>query len=175
MDSRSSDRKIQLGVFGKPFGLKGYVYLRYHGNEPKGLLEFKELFLTDSCSSIRIEKIKLLKGRLTVKLYGVDDRNKAITLKDQEIFVIEKDLPSLIQGEFYWYQLENLKVINEEQDLLGIIDYIMETGANDVLVIKPLPESIDNLERLIPFSMDVVIRKVDLENKSVYVRWPKNY
>ena len=44
MDSRSSDRKIQLGVFGKPFGLEGYVYLRYHGNEPKGLLEFKELF-----------------------------------------------------------------------------------------------------------------------------------
>ena len=58
---------------------------------------------------------------------------------------------------------------------MGIIDYIMETGANDVLVIKPLPESIDNLERLIPFSMDVVIRKVDLENESVYVRWPKNY
>ena len=175
MDNRSSDRKIQLGVFGKPFGLQGYVYLRYHGNEPKGLLDFKELFLTDSFSSIRIEKIKLHKGKLTVKLHGVDDRNEAITFKDQGIFVIEKDLPPLTQGEFYWYQLENLKVINEEKDLLGIIDYIMETGANDVLVIKPLPESIDNLERLIPFSMDLVILKVDLENESIYVRWPKNY
>ena len=175
MDSRSSDRKIQLGVFGKPFGLKGYVYLRYHGNEPKGLLEFKELFLTDSCSSIRIEKIKLLKGRLTVKLYGVDDRNKAITFKDQEIFVIEKDLPSLIQGEFYWYQLENLKVINEEQDLLGIIDYIMETGANDVISVSPTSESIDQKERLIPYIREKVVKKVDLKKGKLYVEWPEDY
>ena len=68
-----------------------------------------------------------------------------------------------------------LKVINEEGDLLGRIDHIMETGANNVLVVKQVAEGIDNKERLIPFSKDEVILKVDLKSKSVYVKWPKDY
>ena len=51
----------------------------------------------------------------------------------------------------------------------------METGANDVLVVKPLPESIDDNERLIPFTQDIVINKVDLKGKTLYVKWPKDY
>ena len=175
MNSRSTDRKIPLGIFGKPFGLKGHLYLRYHGDNPKGLLNFNKIYLSDSLSSVRIESVNSGKGKLRVKLLGVDDRTKAETFINKEIFVTEQDLPPLTNGEFYWYQLEKLKVINEEGDLLGRIDHIMETGANNVLVVKPVAEGIDNKERLIPFSKDEVIIKVDLKSKSVYVKWPKDY
>ena len=48
MNSRSSDRKIPLGIFGKPFGLKGYLYFRYYGNNPEGLSEFEKIYLSDN-------------------------------------------------------------------------------------------------------------------------------
>ena len=93
----------------------------------------------------------------------------------RELLILQKDLPKLQDGEFYLFQLENLNVVNEEKELLGRIDQIMKTGANDVLVVKPLSESIDKQERLIPFSKDEVIREVDLRSRLVYVKWPKDY
>ena len=175
MDNRSLGRKIPLGVLGKPFGLKGYLYLRYLGNNPNGLIDFKEVYFSDKSPSLKVEDIKKQNGKLTIKLLEVDDRNKADRYRDKEIFVYEKHLPLLIEGEFYWYQLEKLKVVNEKNEVLGIIDHLMETGANDVLVVKPLPESIDDNERLIPFTQDIVINKVDLKRKTLYVKWPKDY
>ncbi|HIM22387.1 MAG TPA: ribosome maturation factor RimM, partial [Gammaproteobacteria bacterium] len=72
-------------------------------------------------------------------------------------------------------QLENLKVINEQNEFLGIIDHVMPTGANDVLVVKPLEGSVDNDERLIPFLKKEIITKVELLKKTVYVKWPKDF
>ena len=71
--------------------------------------------------------------------------------------------------------LENLKVINEQNEFLGIIDHVMPTGANDVLVVKPLEGSVDNDERLIPFLKKEIITKVELLKKTVYVKWPKDF
>lgn len=175
MNSRSSDRKIPLGIFGKPFGLKGYLYFRYYGNNPEGLSEFEKIYLSDNNLVIKIEHLNKHNGKLIVKLFGVDNRSKSEVYRDKEVFVFEKHLPSLSEGEFYWYQLEKLLVINEKEELLGMIDHVMETGANDVLVVKPLAESVDDLERLIPFSKNVVIGKIDLLANSLHVKWPREY
>ena len=131
--------------------------------------------LSDSLSPIKIEDFSSFGKKLKVKIIGVEDRDDAENLRDKELLILQKDLPKLQDGEFYLFQLENLNVVNEEKELLGKIDQIMKTGANDVLVVKPLSGSVDKQERLIPFSKDEVIREVDIRRRLVYVKWPKDY
>ena len=64
---------------------------------------------------------------------------------------------------------------NEGGEILGCVDHLMATGANDVLSLKPNQDSLDNKERLIPFMKEETIIKVNLEEKLIYVKWPSDY
>jgi len=191
MNNRSEDRRIPLGILGKPFGVKGYIFLRYYGDNQENIKDFDGLYI-DELHSLEIEDVLINNKKLSIKLKGIGDRSKAETLRNKEVYVLESHLPPLGEEEYYWYQLENLKVINEQNEFLGIIDHVMPTGANDVLVVgiidhvmptgandvlvvKPLEGSVDNDERLIPFLKEEIIIKVELLNKAVYVKWPKDF
>jgi 16S rRNA processing protein RimM len=170
----STDRKIILGKLGKPHGLKGFLYLHYYGENPNSLLDYIEVFIDES-SIGRIDKVINLKNRVTVYISGIDNRNKAESLRDKDIYVNEKQLPQLDNGEFYHYQLEGLSVVNNEGEILGCIDSIMGTGANDVLVVKPSEKSLDDLERLIPYLKDDVVESINIEENIMIVEWPSNF
>jgi 16S rRNA processing protein RimM len=174
MNDRSEDRKIPLGIFGKPFGVKGYIFLKYYGDNQENIKDFDELYI-DEWHCLEIDEVLISNKKLSIKLKGIEDRNNAESLRNKEVYVLESNLPPLGEGEYYWFQLENLKVINEQNEFLGIIDHVMPTGANDVLVVKPLEGSVDNDERLIPFLKKEIITKVELLKKTVYVKWPKDF
>lgn len=61
-------------------------------------------------------------------------------------------MPNLAADEYYWYQLVGLKVINQDEQLFGKVDHLLETGANDVMVVKPCAGSLDDRERLLPYT-----------------------
>ena len=174
MNDRSEDRKIPLGIFGKPFGVKGYIFLKYYGDNQENIKDFDELYI-DEWHCLEIDEVLISNKKLSIKLKGIEDRNNAESLRNKEVYVLQSNLPSLGEGEYYWFQLETLKVINEQNEFLGIIDHVMPTGANDVLVVKPLEGSVDNDERLIPFLKKEIITKVELLKKTVYVKWPKDF
>ena len=171
---RSSDRKIILGKLGKPHGLKGFLYIRYYGDDPKSLLNFPQIYSEESLLGT-VDKIAELNDRVTIHISGINTRNSAEILRDKEIYVQEDQLPTLDNGEAYFYQLENLIVKNKQDEILGLVDYIMPTGANDVLVVKPSKESIDNEERLIPYLRPKIIESIKLEEGHIVVVWPKDY
>tara|TARA_B110000116_G_scaffold123793_1_gene107433 strand:- start:2144 stop:2662 length:519 start_codon:yes stop_codon:yes gene_type:complete len=171
---RSSDRKIILGKLGKPHGLKGFLYIRYYGDDPKSLLSFSQIYSEDS-SLGKVDKIAELKDRVTIHISGVNTRNSAEILRDKEIYVQEDQLPKLDNGEAYFYQLENLEVKNKQDEILGLVDCIMPTGANDVIVVKPYKDSIDKKERLIPYLRPEIVENIDLEEKRIIVIWPSDY
>ena len=171
---RSSDRKIILGKLGKPHGLKGFLYIRYYGDNPKSLLNFSQIYSEESLLGT-VDKIAELNDRVTIHISGINTRNSAEILRDKEIYVQEDQLPTLDNGEAYFYQLENLIVKNKQDEILGLVDYIMPTGANDVLVVKPSKESIDNEERLIPYLRPKIIESIKLEEGHIVVVWPKDY
>jgi 16S rRNA processing protein RimM len=99
------------------------------------------------------------------RLQGVDDRDDAATYVGSDIGVPRDALPDARPGEYYWADLEGLRVVHRDGKELGEVAYLIETGANDVLVTK------GDQERLIPFIMDEVILDVDLDDGVISVDW----
>ena len=98
-------------------------------------------------------------------LEGVDDRDEAAALVDCDIAVDRAAMPDADDGSYYWADLEGLKVVHSDGTELGHVAYLLETGANDVLVVQ------GEHERLIPFVAEKVILDVDLGNGVISVDW----
>jgi 16S rRNA processing protein RimM len=126
-----------------------------------------------------LEPIEFDAGRrqgrgLVAHIAGVDDRTLAESYKGLEVAVPADSLPQLEQGDYYWSQLQGLQVWcqdGEDKVLLGSVDYLIETGANDVLVVKACEGSIDQRERLIPYLPGDVVTRVDLDEAVIEVEW----
>ena len=151
MTNRSKGRDILLGTIGKPYGLKGECYFYYFGKEPKNLNLNKEFFSKDHSMLLRVKTIREIKDRVIISFENIDSRTNVEELRDLDLYISEDQLVDLEAGDFYWYQLENLKVVNLEGKFLGLVSELMETGKNDVLVVEPCNDSIDSKSRLIPY------------------------
>ena len=173
MQGLSKDQRISLGVLGKPFGIKGYISVHYYG-EQENIKNFTKLYVEND-GYLEVQDILIRNKKISIKFKDIDSRTEVELLKNKEISVLETELPNLEKGEFYWFQLEGLKVINEQAEILGEISHMMKTGANDVMVVRHLKESIDVKERLIPFLKKETVVGVDLIKKEVFVKWPKDF
>lgn len=115
---------------------------------------------------------------LVVHINGIDDRNAAEAYIKSEVAIAREQLDTLPEGDYYWHQLEGLKVwvhSAEGRELLGEVAYLIETGANDVLVVQASADSIDDRERLIPYLPGQVIRHIDLGAGIIEVDWDKEF
>ena len=90
-------------------------------------------------------------------------------LMGSEIGIRRDQLPAPEPGEYYWSDLQGLEVVTEKGESLGRVDHLIETGANDVLVVK------GDRERLIPFVMQQVVTRVDLDAGTIQVDWDKDF
>ena len=100
-----------------------------------------------------------------VRLEGCNDRDQAAELLGCDIAVARSELPDPEQGHYYFGDLEGMKVVDKRGTELGTVAYVMETGANDVLVTK------GERERLIPFIVDKIVLDVDLDKGVISVDW----
>ena len=137
----------------------------------KNILDYQPWFIK---RNKQLKEVKISDGRLQGKLVvaqleGVDDRNEAETWVGSDIFIKKSQLPSLSKDEYYWSDLIGLEVTTTEGVKLGAIDHMLETGANDVLVVK------GDLERLIPFVMNQVITDVNLDTGQMIVDWDPDF
>jgi len=103
-----------------------------------------------------------------VQLEGWQDREAARELIGTEIAIRPEQLAELDSGEYYWHQLEGLSVVNAAGEELGIVARVMETGANDVLVVR------SNRERLIPYTPNTIV-EVDLSAGKIQVDWELDF
>ena len=106
---------------------------------------------------------------LVVKIDGIDDRETALSFVGRDLAVHREQLPDLDEGEFYWADLEGLQVINLQGEVLGFIERLFETGANDVIVVR------GERERLVPFIRDQVVREIDLAARRMTVDWDADF
>mgnify|MGYP000203095277 CR=1 FL=1 len=177
MSGNNLDDKTVLGRVSSVYGVKGWVKIYSYTDPMENILTYSPwlLKIKGEWKPVEVEASKQHGKGLIAKLAGVDDRDVARTCDGVGIAVESERLPDLEEGEFYWSQLENLKVYTESGVLLGKVSHLMETGANDVLVVKGNAESIDRNERLIPYLPDQVIKEIDLETGTIRVDWDPEF
>lgn len=105
------------------------------------------------------------------RLPGFDDRDQAATLIGARIFVPRAALPALDAGEHYWTDLEDLQVLTREGVNLGRVSHLLETGANDVLVVV----DDDGRQRLLPWAPGTFVLEVDLAARRMVVDWDPEF
>jgi 16S rRNA processing protein RimM len=140
----------------------------YSYTDPReAILEYSNYFLHQDGGWRRVEIAEGKKhGKgVILRLDGVEDRDAAAALIDCEIAVAIEVMPAAEQGVYYWADLEGLAVVHRDGTDLGRVAYLLETGANDVLVTSGKPE------RLIPFILGEVVLDVDLVNGVIRVEW----
>lgn len=158
------------------YGLKGWVKIHPYTESAEGFVEFGawQLKRRDVLEAVVFDAVKPQGRGLVAHICGVDDRTQAERYRGLEIVAPVSALPALPSGEYYWRDLQGLQVWcqdGEEKVLLGTVDYLIETGANDVLVVKACEGSIDERERLIPYLPGDTVIRVDLEQALLEVDW----
>lgn len=123
---------ITLGRVVAPHGVRGDLRIRPDIERPEVIGTIPTLFFGGV--PYRVKMAKPHKNIYIVHVDGVDDRNKAEALIGSPVEAAAEALPSLPEGEYYYFQLLGLSVVTEE-GVLGAIKEIIETGANDVYVV----------------------------------------
>lgn len=171
-------KDVTLGKVGAVYGIKGWLKIHSFTDDQEAILDYFpwSLKLGNKVQSVEITDWRKHNNGLVVKVAGIDDRDIAQKLVGSEIFVSEDALSDLPEGEFYWRDLIGMAVVTDKGYDLGQVSDIMETGANDVLVVKAnLKDGFGKKERLIPYLMDQVILSVSTENKQICVDWDPGF
>jgi 16S rRNA processing protein RimM len=157
-------------------GIKGWVKIHPYTEQPESFVRLGEWYLNRRgvFQVIEFDAVRPQGRGLVAHIPGVDDRDLAESYKGLEIAVPAAALPPLPEGDYYWRELQGLQVWchhSGEKLLLGVVDYLIETGANDVLVVKACDGSIDTRERLIPYLPGDTVKRVDLDAAVIEVEW----
>jgi len=162
---------VVLGRLASPHGLKGWLRIQSFTRPADQIFDYS-VWLIEQPQGWR--EVEVAQGRpqgkgLIVKLVGCDDRTQAEAWRNLKIAIRREQLEPLPEDEFYWSDLIGLRVRSLDGVDFGVVDHLLETGANDVLVVK------GDRERLIPFLMHDVIRRVDLESGDMEVDWDPEF
>ena len=176
MSESAVNGMLVVGKITGCYGIKGWLKVHSYTDPPENFLGFTGWHLRRGGT---LEPVEFDSGKrhgkgLVAHIKGVDERSLAEAYTGLEIAVSENVLPPLDQGDYYWRDLQGLQVWcqnDKEKVLLGTVDYLIETGANDVLVVKACDGSIDEQERLIPYVQGDVVTRVDLKEAVLEVNW----
>ena len=160
-----------MGRIASPFGVKGWLRVNAFTALPDNLLDYSPWYLKLKGGWQAVEPVS---GRhhgkgLVVQLKECHDRDAAAALTGTDIGIYRSQLPPVDTDEYYWSDLIGLQVITRGDRLLGIVDQLFETGANDVMVVK------GEQEYLVPFIQGRVIESVDLESRIIRVDWDPDF
>jgi 16S rRNA processing protein RimM len=174
----TQSEKVILGKIGAPYGIKGWLKLTPYTDDPEGIFNYDTLLiqLDGQWQQQKVANWRRHNNGIVLKFESVDDRDGAQRFTHAEMAVLAEDLPDLAEDEFYWRELIGLSVTNESGYSMGQVTDILETGSNDVLVVKAKPnDAFGKTERLIPFLTDSVVKAIDKEAKVITVDWDPGF
>ena len=158
------------------YGIKGWLRVHSYTEPPDNLFRLRDWRLGDGPTQRKIAFVEWRahgKG-FVARIEGSNDRGDAERLRGSKIWVPADALPDLDDGEYYWRELIGLRVYSEHEGselLLGAVHSLLETGANDVLVLQPCEGSIDRRERLLPWVPGDIVANIDIPGGRLTVRW----
>lgn len=172
---------VTVGKVISVYGVKGWVKVMSYTDPKEDIFSYQPWQLASVNGSLQFVEVD--DGRehgagLVAHIVGLDDRELARLYCQRDILVDKDQMPALEKGAYYWYQLVGLKVYSShggQETLLGSISQMMETGANDVMVVSPCEASVDQRERLLPYLTGHYGLKVDLAAGCLMIDWDPEF
>lgn len=151
---------LQVGVISSTHGVRGEVKVYPTTDDVRRFKKLKEVILDTGKEQItlEIESVKFFKQMVILKFKGIDNINDVEKYRQKSLYVTRANAVRLNRDEYFIADLMGLKVINEEEQEIGVLREVMETGANDVYII----DMTDGRELLLPAIKQCVLQ-VDVE------------
>jgi 16S rRNA processing protein RimM len=155
---------LTVGFLRRPHGLRGEIVMDLHTDFPERLKRGRKLLVSEDHRPVTIQSVRDHQNGVLIKFNGVDTPEDAGLFRNQWVYVKASDVPPLPEGQIYQHQLFGFKVVDDNDNPLGELVEIIETGANDVYVVKD--ES--GRELLLP-AIPSVILNLDTERRLMRV------
>lgn len=181
----AADEMQIIGKITTAFGVHGWVKIYSFTENPEDIFSYHPWYLKTirGWETCQVQDWRSQSKGLVARLDNCKDRDKALELRQVEIAVKLEQFKELEVGDYYWKDLLGCRVSNLQQEDFGVLTKFMETGANDVMLVsiddqavglknskgKPLKE------RLVPYILDQVVIKVELDKKQIIVDWPSDF
>ena len=167
----SEQQYISVGKISGVFGVKGWVKVFSFTDPRENILTYSPWLLKKGGETKTVNVVDgQLQGKTIVaQLAGIDDRDQAAALMGWDVFITRNQLPKAAKGEYYWSELIGLRVETIDGVQLGVVDSLLETGANDVIIVQ------GERERVIPFLQGQTIINVDLDEGKIVVDWDPEF
>ena len=157
---------FEVGQIVNTFGVRGQLKVKPFTDEMERFEELKTVYICkkNEMKKVEIEEVKYHKDMVLLKVKGIDDMTEAEKYKGLFLKIDRKDAKKLPENTYFIADLLGLEVYTDEGELLGKVDDIFPTGANDVYVVK------DELGKqiLLP-SIPEVLKEIDLEKEKIIV------
>ncbi len=179
------DDAVEVGVVTGAWGIKGGLRIKPFSTDPQALFSTKRWYWQppDGLPAAQAQRLSVLEQPLRVAsareqgdslvalVQDLSDRDVAQACKGLRLFVRRSSFPTAEEGEYYWVDLIGLEVFNRQEERLGMVAGLMQTGPHSVLRIEALdPQTGTTIERLVPF-VDAFVDEVDLPHKRIRVDW----
>ncbi len=167
----SNQQQINVGKISGVFGIKGWVKVFSFTECRENILSYSPWLLKKDSETRLIAVIdgKLQGKAVVAQLDGVNDRDQAASFMGWDIYITPGQLPKVAKDEYYWSDLIGLSVETDLGVQLGVVESLLETGANDVVIVK------GERERVIPFLQGQTIMAIDLEAGRMVVDWDPDF
>ncbi len=174
MSAGAPQSPVTIGEIGRAFGVKGWCWVYSHTRPADGITQYRRWWLApkqqgQSARWVDVARFAAQNKGLIVKLQGVDQREAVELLTGAAVVVSADDLPQPAAGEYYWRDLIGCQVCHVQGQVLGVVREMLETGANDVLVVE------GDRERLIPFIPGEVLVSIDVVNRRIVADWDPEF
>jgi len=144
---------LTVGFLRRPHGVHGEIILDLHTDFPERLQSGRKLFLGEEYQPMTLESVRPHAKGMLIKFKGVETPEDVGQFRNQWVYVRASDVPRLPEGQLYQHELFGFSVVDESGSLLGELVEILETGANDVYVVR----DVNGREILLPVIPSVIL------------------
>jgi 16S rRNA processing protein RimM len=162
---------VVVGRIAALYGVRGWVKVFSHTDPRDNILRYQPWLVNINGAWQTLQHVegRIHQQGIVARLDGYEDRDAATALLGCDIAVRPGQLAALAPGEYYWSELIGLKVITTEGVELGVVEKLLETGSNDVLVVQ------GERERLLPYLPGSVVMEVDKTAGVMRVDWDPEF
>lgn len=166
-DAGAGQARIVVGRITGVYGVRGWVRLASFTDPIENLLAYRPWLVEDRgvWRELVVHEVRPQGKGFVARIEGCGDRDEAARFAGRDLCMPAERLPQAEEGEYYWFELEGLRVVNADGIEFGKVDHLFATGANDVMVVRDGPR-----ERLLPFIADVIV-EVQRSEGVIRVEW----